>query len=758
MPRTFKFSFPLPGRKASDDKICSPASLPTSNDSHDNSPFTDPGSKAERVLGTLDPAPSTKASRKALRKKPSFMSVTISEAESDSAARDGFPFPGMSDSRNSSRRPSYNLRNQSSSPLLGERFTKASPATDSISDKSSPRPHFYGSSSTLRSYYDPARSPLSISQQTSASSARDMALRKGQPTISSPLSQDASNDISPAAVEDEHRPATNPAPAHNLLPLDLADLFPQPHISSGPIHSVDEVSKSPTHLSYPSSPQSGSTGRPNWWKRRKAKESKSKEAKPPLENAAFDKLDLGVDTLKMNIKKPKAGTQHWFDGVSEDRGPGPDADADEAHQRFWNQRLHWLRHKPNDRLEGHLESKIEEESSAEEDPVRCGPAGSPVQDQRPNPQSSLSKQASSHTSPQRPRSRSLTSAKTDLFNQSFLELSSSSEDESEHTATAEFHNYRKHHIRDSIDHDSVADDVLVTNAERIRFVKPKPAVNTSPRRSKRGSEVIPPVPKIPERPQLQQRISSMRWRESTSVKSPPASTTSVEESSMTSPLPSFRTTSTGSQEQRFGHGSKMMTVTAEEGELLEAMRKKRANIRQEAARNRGENPRPKTAGTDGRVSYMGSDRSGSPTPAFHSHMYRSSNGSNGSFAFPQVPSSSDSSGLTYKAPGQAPPIVFPPPKCSPSASSFNTSDMMPSTPRSNRLSPITPISSAHEDDIGGSGSMYGNSLLGMGNGRVRHDRKRTMSSGVVMLDAVGEGDRGWELEDEAWGDGREERW
>ncbi|KAL8671736.1 MAG: hypothetical protein Q9168_003758 [Polycauliona sp. 1 TL-2023] len=759
MPRTFKFSFPLPGRKPSDDKVGSPASLPTPNDSHDTSPFTDPGSKAERVLGTLDPAPSTtKASRKALRKKPSFMSVTISEAESDSAPRDGFPFPGMSESRDSSRRPTYNLRNQSSSPLLGERFTKPSPGSDSLSDISSPRPHFYGSSSTLRSYYDPARSPLSISQQTSASSARDMALRKGQPTISSPLSHDASRDISPAAIEDHQRPATNPAPAQNLVPLDLADLFPQPHIPAGPILSVDEVSKSPTQLSYPSSPQSGSTGRPNWWKRRKDKESRSRGAKPPLDDPSLDKLDGGVDSLKINIKKPKAGTQHWFDGVNGDPGPGTGVGPDEARRPFWNRRLNNLQREPNDHFESHLDNETKEEPITGEKSGPSEPAGPPMQQQMHNSQSSPSKPMNSATEPQRPRSRSATSAKADLCNQSFLELSSSSEDESEQIPKAEVHNYRGHRIRDSIDHNATAETVVLPSAEKTRAHKPKPIVSTSPRRSKRGSEIIPPVPKIPERPQLQQRMSSMRWRESTSVKSPPASAKSVEDSSMSSPFSYSKTASTGSQDQRFGHGSKMMTVTAEEGELLEAMRKTRASIRQGVARNFSDSQRPKTAGTDGRASYFGSDRSGSPVPAFHSHMYRSSNGSERSFAFPQVPTSSDSSALTRKTLRQAPPTVFPPPKCSPSASSFNTNDMMPSTPRSNRLSPITPISSAPEDDFGGSGSMYGNSLLGMNNGRSRHERKRTMSSGVVMLDAVGERDRGWELEDEAWGGGREERW
>ncbi|KAL8699619.1 MAG: hypothetical protein Q9224_001333 [Gallowayella concinna] len=767
MPRTFKFSFPLPGRKASDDKNCSPGSINTPHDSHDTSPFTDPGSKAERVLGTLDPAPtstkSSKASRKAVRKKPSFMSVTISDPESDSAARDGFPFPGMPNSRTSSRRPSYNLRKQSSSPLLGERLAKGSPGTDSMTDTSSPRPHFYGSSSTLRSYYDPARSPLSISQQTSASSARDMALRKGHPTVSSPLSHDASAEISPAPLDDEERPATNPTLGRTPAHLDLSDRFPKPHAFAGPILSPDGMSKSPTQQSYPSSPQSGSAGRPNWWKRRKAKESKSKQTRPPVDDARFDQLDLGVDSLKMNIRKPKAGTQHWFDGVANENIHDTAVDADEAHRPFWNKRLNNLREDTNDKSGGLLEHSPENDAPASKDAVLDHSSLAihpPMQDHQSGSHNSQSREIPLHSSPSRTRSRSVTSAKADLSNQSFLELSSSSEDENE-VAAAERQDYRRHRIRDSIDQNAIGDDVLVSSAERVRPAKPKPVVNTSPRRSKRGSEVIPPVPKIPERPQLQQRISSMRWRESTSVKSPPASTTSMDDSVL-----SNGDASVASQPRphapKFGHGSKMMTVTAEEGELLEAMRQKRADIRQEAARNFNGDPRPKTASNDGRISYFGSDRSNSPPPslsALRNHTYRSSNGSEGSFAFPQVPSSSLDNPLSVrKVPRQAPPIVFPPAKCSPSASSFNTNELLPSTPRSNRLSPITPISPAQEDGFGGGSNVYGGAVMGMGKGKVRHERKRTMSSGVVMLDAVGEKDRGWVLEEDVWGDGREERW
>ncbi|KAL8866543.1 MAG: hypothetical protein Q9174_006242, partial [Haloplaca sp. 1 TL-2023] len=683
MPRTFKFSFPLPRRKASEEKNSSPGAANASNEGHDHSPFSDPGSKAERVLGTMQPTPpdlSSKASRKAMRKKPSFMSVTISEPGSDSAAakeaaRDGFPFPGMPSSRESSRRPSHTLRNQPSSPLLGDRFIKDSPGTDSMTDHSSPRPHFYGSSSTLRSYYDPVRSPLSISQQTSASSARDMALRKGHPSISSPLSQDVSDDISLPIADNLRRPATDETSGRRPKHMDLSGIYTQSQPSIVPMLSPDQVSKSPSQLSYSSSPHSTSAGQPSWWKRRKARESKSKkESTTPSEFPRFDDGSFGVESLKTNIKKPKAGMQHWFDSTDDRVNVDPKddhLDTDKAHGQFWNKRLNTLQHETQELL--NEEPKPKDQSGLTLSERRhTNELTSPIPDSvQPGLPTSHEIDTPAHHRRQRPRSKSLTSPKPDRLDQSFLELSSSSDDECESRAVAP-QTYRRHRIRDSIDQNDMGDDVLVTSAERVRPVKPKPVVNTSPRRSKRESEVIPPVPKIPERPQLQQRVSSIKWRESTSVKSPPlvassirSTTSSNADSSMAYQSPGPRSTPA---DKKASHGSRLMTVTAEEGELLDAMRKKRASSRPDPF-----SPgyvRPKTAGTadGGRTSYFGSDFSPSPPPSLptipdhnHNNPYSIDNGPHSPFQFPEVPLDNP----PRRTPRQAPPIIFPPPKASP---------------------------------------------------------------------------------------------
>ncbi|KAL8737450.1 MAG: hypothetical protein Q9181_001666 [Wetmoreana brouardii] len=778
MPRTFKFSFPLPGRTASCNS--SPGAVSTPNDSHDDSPFYGPGSKAERILGTMDstPAPnqSSKASKEVLRKKSSFMSVTISDAESESAAaRNGFPFPGMPSSRGSSRRPSYTLRNQPSSPLLDARCPKLSPGTDSMTDNSSPRPHFYSSSSTLRSYYDPVRSPLLVSQQTSASSARDMALRKGYPSISSPLSQDVSEEISPTAVEDEKRPGTDTACGKRPTQLDLSDLFPQPQTATGPLLSPDQVSKSPSQLSFSSSQRSASTGRPSWWKRKKANESKPKEPKPPPDGLRLDE-GLGVQSLKMNVRRPKAGMQHWFDGTGDSSTDTQHEhiNADKNHRQFWNGRLDNLRPETHESPGDPNVPKDDNGPSPGKGPLSSDSATSiqlPLRQGSPNSQS---KDALAPTSQRRARSGSLTSVKSDLLNQSFLELSSSSDDENEESANQP-HDYRRHRIRDSIDQNDMGEDVIVTQAERVRPVKPKPVVNTSPRRSKRESEVIPPVPKIPERPRLQQRVSSMKWQERTSPKprvviapSIDSTTSSSGDASIASQASySFRSTAFDTPARKFGHGSRLMRVTVEESELLEALRKKRAGARPNDIFSPGSYTRPKTTGTttEGGASYIGTYLSPSPPPSLpalhesntdnhtttnNDSTYVITNGPHSPFRFPEVPLDiptprSIISNSSKKTPRQAPPIVFPPPKASPTES-FSPSDILPSTPRS-RLSPLTPppLLATHE---GGKG---------IGGGRKRHERKRTMSSGVVMLDDVRERGGQWESEEE-WGFGREERW
>ncbi|KAI9678847.1 MAG: hypothetical protein M1817_005907 [Caeruleum heppii] len=108
------------------------------------------------------------------------------------------------------------------------------------------------STSTLHSYYDPQSSPLAISQQTSASSARDLALRKGLPVIQAASPGDLQADQTPSDGHDvpSRRKLFSFSPDRKNPPrLDLSKLFPRPRHIPAALLSPDRLTQSPSALS-----------------------------------------------------------------------------------------------------------------------------------------------------------------------------------------------------------------------------------------------------------------------------------------------------------------------------------------------------------------------------------------------------------------------------------------------------------------------------------------------------------------------------
>ncbi|CAL3969145.1 unnamed protein product [Diplocarpon coronariae] len=187
MGRTSKFSFPLPGRKHKDVL-----------------PFEPPPprggtqlSKAQRLLGTsndlnidISPIRDDSYQFRSPSSRSSVMSISISESsagsihETEQSGHDTVDFP---------RVPALSEK-ASSTVLAGLYMDDGITATSERSGRLRNK----DSSSTLKSYYDRQNIPLSISQQTSASSARDMALRKGCPSAvqSGPMSN-SENSLDP---------------------------------------------------------------------------------------------------------------------------------------------------------------------------------------------------------------------------------------------------------------------------------------------------------------------------------------------------------------------------------------------------------------------------------------------------------------------------------------------------------------------------------------------------------------------------------
>lgn len=187
MGRTSKFSFPMPGRKHATTKEEVPVKSPMS-------PRGSGLSKAQRILGTesdlnIDLHSPTRDDHPWMQPGSRSSGMSISISESTQSIHEGasvHEYQNEQWDRESGVLPRNTPRyGKASSNSLGQR--NVDDGTTSISS----RLRNEDSSSTLKSYYDKQKSPLAISQQTSASSARDLALRKGFPPVisRSPLLQ-----------------------------------------------------------------------------------------------------------------------------------------------------------------------------------------------------------------------------------------------------------------------------------------------------------------------------------------------------------------------------------------------------------------------------------------------------------------------------------------------------------------------------------------------------------------------------------------
>jgi hypothetical protein len=204
MGRTSKFLFPLPGRKTSKDKDQERERTDREYPSKTSSgvSISNKPSKAQRLLGpgnelNIDsPTRSEPPSWQYPSSRSSGMSISISESThstrstTDTGSLSGSNVDRWDQESGVFPRWQANQLGKASSTILGQNYRE-----DAGTDTSSRRMRHEASDSTLKSYYDRQKSPLAVSQQTSESSARDLALRKGLPPIvRSPLLQTESFD------------------------------------------------------------------------------------------------------------------------------------------------------------------------------------------------------------------------------------------------------------------------------------------------------------------------------------------------------------------------------------------------------------------------------------------------------------------------------------------------------------------------------------------------------------------------------------
>jgi len=765
MARIYKFSFPLPGRKSSPEKQPVPDPRYGNRHNADDSPMFNPGEKARRLLGTSEPnSPELKQkqswrARRQAKKSPSFISVTKPNLEDDLAKDyEDTVIPQKVVPNERIGAPAHTLRNKPSSPLLGHHFIDDAVTWGSVTDVANTNAHHSESSATLQSYYDPMKSPLAISQQTSASSARDMALRKGCKPIARPLGQGLPGTMTYPAFSDEEHLYNNIDSSKRKPPqLDLSTLFPKPRSSyvAAPLPST--IVKSPSQISLASTSQRWeSSNRPSWTAQDGTKEQDSTVGD---EMDLKDILRMDEHHIKMNVKRPTEPVKNWFDGLGEDDDEPinvfPGANSVRA-----------LPEDPRAAVKVGLDEvskdlRLRQRKSSMSNPHRRPLTSRPTLSFRLDPaahavtawprhslQSSGLTSTASSVSRRSRRSAQVTRISIsgmDLLNQSVLVLSSS-DDEIEQSSPR-----RRARIRDSIEVADIGNEPLVYSAETMRARKPRPVIRVLSGKASKSN--IPPVPKMPETPQLHQRAASKKFEnkskvtsikvvDDTDIKRKLASMEIMDDPNVSAGArTSTKVNRSATHKIDYARCSKMMAVTEEEEKLLEAMRKKRASIRKldfaegfhEALQLHGntEAPtRPRTASVDGRCKFIDPDRT-TPIPPFGQGLRNSLTG---------APFAASTDDLVHVDSYTSPETTqrwsrnassMPPSDPSPSLS-FSPSDILPSPP-SSCLSPKTPPPGLGflEVHAGGVGAAPSRQLrLWETTG---HDRKQSVSSGVLTL-------------------------
>lgn len=776
MTRKYKFHFPLPGRKSNTEKLPVAKHCQLDCRNADDSPRFDPGDKARRLLGTSElasPEVKQKQSWRArqLKKYPSFMSGTTADANGGQAMDpEDIVVPEKMAPHETSRGLKHMLRNQPSSPLLGKDFMDDSFTWGSVTEFSIPNAQRSESSSTSRSYYDPLKSPLAISQQTSASSARDMALRKGCKPVASPNSQGLTDAIACPAVSGEDYKYDKLDCSKTPPQLDLSTLFPKPVSLKSGAPLPQAVIKSPSQISLASSSQ-------RWVPTNRhtlvgQDRTKIKDYNPKGDEVDLkDVLRMDEHKVKMNAKRPNNGAMNWFGGLEED-----DNEFDAIFPSACT--VHALPEDPRDSVKAGLEEvskdlRLRQRKSSISDPHRRPSTSRPTLSFRLDPavayapttyprdslQSSGLRSTASSVSRRSKRSglgNRISLSAMDLINQSVLVLSSSSDDEIEQSAPR-----RRARIRDSIEVVDIGEEPLVYSAETMKASKPRPVVRVLSGRASnpRWLAAVPPIPKMPETPQLHQRTSSKKW--GAEIKSKITSMKVVDDKDIKLKLASMKIIGDPSSSAEhsiasrsstkvhrsathkgdYTRGSKMMAVTEEEEKLLEAMRKKRASIRKvdfaegfhEALQLRGDvepSKRPKTSSADGRPTFFDSEKTVLNPPLGHG-LRNSLTGAPfaastndlvhvDSYPFPETNQRRSKNVSSVPQPDPSPSL------------SFSPSDLLPSPP-SSRLSPRTPPPGHGFQEVyaGGSGASPSRQLRFWDSSR--HDRKQSASSGVLTV-------------------------
>jgi hypothetical protein len=468
---------------------------------------------------------------------------------------------------------------------------------------SNPRPNRLRkeqSSCTLRSYYDRKQLPVAVSQQTSASSARDFALRKGFPPVIPTLHRDISCPQSPNVTNPLKHGTTRKRPSR----IDFSMLFPKPLPQSGPMLSPRRYTDSPPPLSENS--EMPFRGPPSQSLQGDGQASNSRHWSALRQTQASHQQPKKVQPsfIQPNVQKPRKGVLNWFDGlegnISED-----EADCEPNMQPQFVETAFPLA-SPQTTLDGGFQASFEPENrarancSTDQQSTAHGQTFTPQKAthiEEPRLRDALDKwqvktdigtKEKLHTVGRSSGNTSTVLDLTDLHEESVLCLSSSDDEEEDVRTVHRRHIFdpRAPLIRDSLGVESLDSDIEIGTAQ---------AVNTSFLRTF----------KSPAQP------NDLRHKPSTKTRSKAQRLKAVEipdrrSSRLAAPLIEPRTTLSNSDDGNLedflgdqgahqstssgrsirtlpaaanSPGTLMMALTPQEVSLLEAMRSTRASMR-----------------------------------------------------------------------------------------------------------------------------------------------------------------------------------
>ncbi|KEF55037.1 uncharacterized protein A1O9_08690 [Exophiala aquamarina CBS 119918] len=481
--------------------------------------------------------------------------------------------------------PELNLK--ASSVLLHEEFKINGDTASSL--RSRPL-RLYGSNSTLNSYYDAQKTPLAISQQTSDSSRRDFALRKGSPVVVNvkPPTEKGSplRFFRSSKSREGHEPRkltkSSPPPSDQYLPLT-----PKSQRSCGSTRNRNAaIPDIPSHTSMPDASSKAVKG-VHFYPLSSRQSVTAKE----IQQLKPSPVKAEVPHIKVNIRRPRAGAKHWFDGLEGDSSEEGSVHEPEFHQSFVTGMEMAFEAGSIGMRSIHTDngSRLVKEGAAENDRTQkprsmSKPPLIPPRVSTLNAKSSRSTLSQPGTARSQSKTKAGSLASTDLQHTSILDLSSSDDEEPRSQSNPRENSLPR--LRDSI-----AIDVLNESEIEVGTAK---AIDTKQNCSMTATPSLRRVNGAHAHSKRKTRPSSKRHSIAPTYLSDQSSERLVGKNDLLTSFPATPTEPVASQRTSFQisdtasiESRRLMSVTRQEELLLAAMRSKRSALNQPSTRAAG---------------------------------------------------------------------------------------------------------------------------------------------------------------------------